>query len=378
MAVLTVLGTLMTGGAAHPQARVVAHLHQLYYSNAKWLGEDLTGFTSGTLAPARSALSSFAMTNGSQHVYFATDNQHVHQLYYNNVKWLDEDLTDKTKGALAVAGSALSSFGMHNGSQHVYFVAGNQHVHQLYYNNVEWLDEDLTSFTNGALAAAGSALTSFAMLNGSQHVYFVTDNQHVHQLYYNSVKWLDEDLTSFTNGALAATGSALNGFGMSDGSQHVYFVAGNQQVHQLYYNNVKWLDEDLTGFTNGALAEAGSALSSFAMARRAQHVYFVADNQHVHQLYYNGTKWLDEDLTGSTNGALAAAGSALSGFPMANGSQHVFFVATNQHVHQLYNNGTKWLDEDLTGFTNGALAPAESALSSFGMLNRTQHLFCLN
>lgn len=70
IAVLTVLGTLMTGGAGHPQARLIAHLHQLYYSNAKWLDEDLAGFTNGALAPGRSALSSFAMANGTQHVFY--------------------------------------------------------------------------------------------------------------------------------------------------------------------------------------------------------------------------------------------------------------------------------------------------------------------
>ena len=45
------------------------------------------------------------------------------------------------------------------------------------------------------------------------------------------------------------------------------------------------------------------------------------------QLYYNNTKWLDEDLTGFTNGALAAAGSALSSFAMANGTKHVFYLS---------------------------------------------------
>jgi len=334
IAVLTVLGTLMTGGAGHPQARLIAHLHQLYYSNAKWLDEDLAGFTNGALAPGRSALSSFAMANGTQRVYFVTDNQHVHQLYYNNTKWLDEDLTGFTNGASAAAGSALSSFAMANGTQHVYFVADNQHVHQLYYNNTKWLDEDLTGFTNGASAAAGSALSSFAMANGTQHVYFVASSQHLHQLYYDSAKadakWHDEDLTGFTNGGLAAAGSALSSFAMANGTQHVYFVADNQHVHQLYYNNAKWHDEDLTGFTNGGSAAAGSALSSFAMANGTQHVYFVASNQHLHQLYYDNAKanakWHDEDLTGFTNGGSAAAGSALSSFAMANGTQHVFYL----------------------------------------------------
>ena len=35
-----------------------------------------------------------------------------------------------------------------------------------------------------------------------------------------------------------------------DGSaygQHVCFLAGDQHVHQLYYDNARWHDQDLTG-----------------------------------------------------------------------------------------------------------------------------------
>ena len=70
IAVLIVLGTLMTGGAAHLEAQVMAHVRQLYYNNTKWLDEDLTGFANGALAAAGSALSSFAMANGTQHVFY--------------------------------------------------------------------------------------------------------------------------------------------------------------------------------------------------------------------------------------------------------------------------------------------------------------------
>jgi hypothetical protein len=44
------------------------------------------------------------------------------------------------------------------------------------------------------------------------------------QLYYtpNTNTWADQDLTAFANGSLAASGSGLSGYAITDG-QHVYY-----------------------------------------------------------------------------------------------------------------------------------------------------------
>jgi hypothetical protein len=162
---------------------------------------------------------------------------------------------------LAVSGSGMASFADAAG-EHAYFVAANQHVHQLYYNNSSWSDQDLTTSTNGALAVSGSGMTSFADAAG-EHAYFVATNQHVHQLYFNNSSWSDQDLTAFTNGALAVSGSGMASFADAAG-EHAYFVATNQHVHQLYFNNSRWSDQDLTAITNGALATSPGGMASFA------------------------------------------------------------------------------------------------------------------
>ena len=96
---------------------------------------------------------------------------------------------------------------------------------------------------------------------------------YVHQLYYDNSKWSDQDLTSIANGALAEPGSGTCGFAISDG-QHVYCVASDQHVHQLYYNNSKWSDQDLTSIANGASAQPGIRGISSLASGDGQHVYF--------------------------------------------------------------------------------------------------------
>ena len=75
--------------------------------------------------------------------------------------------------------------------------------------------------------------------------------------------------------------------------------------------------------TGGALATAGSGLTSFVNGSQ-QHAFFVGANHHVHQLYFNGSSWVDQDLTVMTGSALATAGGGLASFADATG-QHVFY-----------------------------------------------------
>jgi hypothetical protein len=202
----------------------------------------------------------------------------MHQLYYNNSKWIDQDLTSGTGGSLANLGSGISSYAIADG-HHVYYVASTvagfvlpRHVHQLYYNNSKWIDQDLTASTQATFAAPWSPLSSYAIGDG-QHVYYVTLNQHVHQLYYNNSKWIDQDLTSGTGGPLVAPASGISSYAVADG-HHVYYVGQDQHMHQLYYNNTSWSDQDLTKVANGPATAPPDPISSFAITD-GQHVYYL-------------------------------------------------------------------------------------------------------
>lgn len=126
-----------------------------------------------------------------------------------------------------------------------------------------------------------------------------------------------------------------------------------QQVHQLSFNGSSWMDQNL----NGALAGPYTGIASFMTTPNDQtHVYYVDNNgsYHVHQLFFNGTSWADQDLTvvsGAPQGAYGAA--QVAGFSVGN-FQYVYYLGGNTgHVHQMVYNNIGWSDTDLTALTGG-------------------------
>ena len=164
-------------------------------------------------------------------------------------------------------------------------------------------------------------------------------------------------------------GGALSSFADNMG-EHVFYVGTDQHVHQLSWNTQAWADQDLSRSTGGPLALAGSGISSFG-DDLGEHVFYVGNDQRVHQLFWNTTVWADQDL--SAGGPLVVAGSGISSFA-DNLGEHVFYVGTDQHVHQLYWNTQFWDNQDLSGSTGGPLVAAESGISSFAD-NEGEHVF---
>ncbi len=331
------------------------HIHEMYiHPGAPWANNDLTAFARGALGLANSPLDGYWGSDSSQHVNFIARDGHVHELYIHpGAGWVDNDLTVFTRGRPAALNSRLDGYWGADSSQHVNFIAADGHVHELYIHpGAGWVDNDLTEFTRGTPAASGSALDAYWGSDNSQHVNFVAADGHIHELYIRpGAGWADNDLTAFARGTPAAAGSQLDGYWGSDNSQHVNFVTRDGHVHELYIHpGAGWADNDLTAFARGTPAAAGSKLDGYWGSDNSQHVNFVAADGHIHELYIRpGAGWVDNDLTGFTEGAPAIAGSALDGYWGSDNSQHVNYVDADGHIHELYiRPGAFWVDNDLT------------------------------
>ena len=144
-------------------------------------------------------------------------------------------------------------------------------------------------------------------------------------------------------------------------------------MHQLFYNGTNWADEDLTAET-GAPQANPLAVSAFSVGNY-QYVYYVDLNHDVHQLLYNNSGWTDTDLTEIVGGP--QAGGQLVAFTTSP-AMHVFYTeADNNDVHQIFNtNGTNWQDQDLTVVTGGASVGGEG-VSGFNIGNY-QYIYFLD
>jgi len=196
---------------------------------------------------------------------------------------------------------------------------------------------------------------------------------HIHHLWYNNSNWQDVDLTTLTNGGIATPYGAIAAFYTTPNKQlHVYYVDNNaQHLHQLYYNGKSWSDDDLTSYTGGPTASP-YGVSGFAVGN-LQYIFYIGTDNHVHETYYNNYDWTDQDLTNLSGGPSAGFGPVLAFDTKPNLEGHVYYQDQNFDLHQIYFNGTSWSDSDLSAAL-GAQCYADW-IAGFAVQNQ-QHVFC--
>lgn len=335
------------------------------------------------LAAAGSPLHGYFGTDTSQHVNYVANDGHVHELYANpGSQWYENDLTADTGGVAPAPGTVLTGYWGLDNSQHVNFIGNDGHVHELYLaTGGPWDDNDLTLNANASLPRGDSPLDGYWQQDNSQHVNFISADGHVHELYIAPGRsaWEDNDITAASGCPVTATsGSALEAFYGTDTSQHIHFIGTDGHVWELYANPGEgWRSNDLTSASGGPLPVSGSPLAGYWQADSGQHVDFIDANGHVQELYLaTGAAWVCNDITAAAGAAVAATpGSALSGYFGLDTSQHLQYIGTDGHVHELYANaGAGWASNDLTAASNGILPVAGSPLDGYWQEDNSQHV----
>ena len=252
------------------------------------------------------------------------------------------------------ATSALDGHRLSDDSKHVFFIGTDNHVHELFIaRGGRWADNDLTTLAGvGAKPPTPtSALTSYRLSDDSQHVFFIGTDNHVHELFIDGGSWADNDLTALAGAVPPTPTSALTGYPLSDDSQHVFFIGTDNHVHELFIAGGSWADNDLTALAGAVPPTPTSALTGYPLSDDSQHVFFIGTDNHVHELDIAGAGWADNDLTTLAGAVPPTPTSALTGYRLSNNSKHVFFIGTDNHVHELFIAGAGWVDNDLTALT---------------------------
>jgi len=338
-------------------------IHQLSYNGSTWADQDLNG------APAEQwAISAFFTTPNDQfHVFYgAQESADLHQLFYNGSNWADLDLNQAVglRTYCGIAGFSESNF------QYVFYVGSDAALHQMLYNNAGWVDTNLT-VASGTTNLPESNLVAFTT-SPALHVYYVSQDSHVHQLFAtNGTNWQDQDLTAATGGPFACQCLNIAGFNVGN-FQYVYYTdLYTNHIHQLFYNNVSWSDEDLTALTKSPPADYLPAMSAFVIpGTKKMRVYFVSGkNGHILQLAStNNGKWSSADLTKKANGSVP--NRQMVAFPDATGGKVNVYYVVDHDVNRIYQpTATTWANEDLTALTNGGSADSFDQIAGFSVNN---------
>ena len=357
------------------------HIHHLWYNNSNWQDVDLTTLTNGGIATPYGAIAAFNTTPNKQlHVYYVDNTyQHLHQLYYNGKSWSDEDLTSFTGGPTA-SPYGIGALAVDN-LQYIFYIGTDNHVHETYYNNADWTDQDLTDMTGGPLASFGPVLAFDTKPNLENHVYYEDQNLDLHQIYFNGTSWSDSDLSA----ALGAQCYAdwIAGFAVQN-QQHV-FCAGyggyssNLDLLHLYYNNSSWVYEDAT-FLSGIDTPMylGAGIAAFKVPGVNQfEVYSVTDDTHFNRYYHvvKPKQWIDRDETDSIGAPTDGQYGGIVAFATTPNDQYHIYYAPSTEVYQIYFDGTGWGIQDLTGGSGNA--DSNSGMAGFAIGN-LQHVFYMS
>lgn len=347
-----------------------------------WHDNDLNAAAGGESAGASNALDGYATDfNRQQHVNYIGADNHIHELFYIN-SWQTNDLTALAGAPNPRANSPLDGYSTEfNQQQHVNFIGADLHVHELLYDG-SWKHNDLTVAAGaaGLLPGANSPLDGYATeFNRQQHVNYITAAGHVCELYYDG-SWKHNDLTALAGAPPAAGASPLDGYATGfNQQQHINYIGVDGHIHELFYNG-SWKHNDLTIAAGAPLPMANSPLDGYSTEfNNQQHVNFIGADFHVYELYYDNG-WHHNDLTALSAGAPnAAANSRLDGYATVyNSQQHVNYVGTDNHIHELFFDGA-WKHNDLS-FASGLFSvPATSAqlVGYQTIFNQQQHVLFL-
>lgn len=357
------------------------HVHHLYYNNLNWTDQDLTAATGGGIATSFGAITAVYTTPNDQlHVYYVdTNTKHVHQLYFNGTNWSDSDLTAFTGGPTA-SPYGISAFAIKN-LQYVFYDGSDNHIHQLTYNNVNWTDQDVTGQAASVAAGAGPIVAFDTTPNHQFHVYYQPFNStDLHQLFFNGSFWSDTDLTAMLGANCYSDWIA--GFAVQN-VQHIFcpgYGAYSSELHMMhiYYNNSSWVYEDVSYNAGGAEnpMALGSGVAAFRVPGTSKlEAYGVTYDSHVHQYTFKNKKWSDLDLTASEGAPGNGAYGGMAAFATTPNKQFHAYYQPSSDVYQLFYSGTGWASQDLTG--GFGQADDNSGMSGFAIGN-LQHVFYLS
>jgi len=180
---------------------------------------------------------------------------------------------------------------------------------------------------------------------GTQHVVYVGEDGHVWEALWEEGAWSPYDLTGFTGAPVQSISSPLHRptAYVFRRTQHVIFVnspasegdtrAGD--ICELWWDDGSgWHLHNLTGDVGAPLAVQQAPCAYAFEAHGTQHVDYLGSDGHIHELWWDNDGWHHNDLTKASGGGAPLATSSPQGYVFAN-TLHVLYVDEDGYAHQM-------------------------------------------
>jgi len=339
-----------------------SNLNELSW-NGGWTWLQATGTNSRpSVVPGTQYVSYFnTIYNGDEVFYVAnsTGNSHIEQLWGSSLS--PTDLTSLAGGVPLAPGTSPAGYiDPVASTDNVFYVGTDQAVHALAWSPAPgWKENALLDATTRPAAAVGSPLAGHTKTcsNGqvcSDEIFYVGANQHVYELWSWSQNpgWQWNDLTSasqdfFVTAPPVAEGSPLVSFNDTvAGIDAVFYLGTNQHVYELLFNSSghwNWFDitqQLQTNYSWVPLVGVGSSLAAHVNPmNQTEEVFFLDSNGNVYEAWASSSSpstWYAAGSGPINGGNPAASGSPLKGGISFNNQDHLWYIGTDNNVHELY------------------------------------------
>jgi hypothetical protein len=253
----------------------------------------------------------------TQHAFCIDYWGHVHEFWftYNERRWHHDDLTIVARAPLAHNAVVSYTWDLDQ-SQHVVFLGVDDHVHELWFRHGRgWNHADLT-LAAGAPPRASYFIGFTSNIDRSQRIFYIGADDHVHELRFQieERRWHHQDLTATAAGRpQRALDRWSAGYSWDlDGTLHVFYVSFDNHVHELWCRPAgqRWTDEDLTTKIGAPIAWTNALAAYTWDVDQTQHVYYQDDHFREIELWFNYTQrqWHWEDLNAASGMATSSGG----------------------------------------------------------------------
>jgi len=347
------------------------HVYQLSWQNGTWSQFDIFNeiqtnhhvmppFPKPGIGGPRggSPLAAFAFeVYHAAYVVYIDLNNRIQELQFAGDWSLIDVFPNQTSDTAPRADSPLAAFSWEKQkSTHIIYISHDGHdgqhghVRELYWvwpGTRGWQMNDLSIHTGAMLPKQGSPLAGYTFENqGTEHVIYIAQDNSIRELYYSGGQWSSNDLSTTPGYVSPAANSPLACYVCEyENTQHVVYIGGDGDVHELYWSN-GWKHNDLTQMTGAPQPAANSALAGYAAEyEKTEHVIYIGNDGDIQELYYSGNAWQVTDLSVSAGSGATAptAGTPLAGYAFENqGTEHVIYIDINHQVHELYRSGNNW------------------------------------
>lgn len=350
-----------------------------------WNIDDLTVGSGGAppVASPNKLASHVFDAEGTQHVFYRTNDGKIVELWWRGAEaphW--GYLTTPGNGAPLAAGDPTS---------HVFTAEGTQHV---FYRTDEWPPQIVELWWQGGEAAHWGYLTTpggaapppasdpashVFDAEGTQHVFYRSTGNQIIELWWSGASAAAPHNLTVDSGAPLADGDPASHVVFSDGTQHVFYRAApgdaDGQVIELWWRPGERPQFVKLSERSGAPRAASDPVSHVFAAEGTQHVYYVSVDNGLIEIRWFGQTPPGRDLLQGLGGQYAPASKPTSHvFPVKN-MEHVFYIGADLHIRRfgLRGNETPALEDLMvaSGFPLAVGTPTSHVFNTEG----TQHVF---